>query len=48
MVGTVKDWAGSTTPALYGIGALCLFCGISLLAALPRQLKLNDLSSAPA
>jgi MFS family permease len=48
MVGTVKDLTGSTTPALYVIGGLCLLCGISLLAALPRQLRLNDLSSAPA
>ena len=48
MVGAIKDMTGSTTPALYVIGGLCLLCGIFLLAAVPRRLRLNDLSSAPA
>jgi D-galactonate transporter len=43
MVGTVKDATGSTTPALYVIGGLCLLCGLVLLFAMPRQLRSNDL-----
>jgi MFS family permease len=42
MVGSVKDITGSTTPALYVICALCLFCAGLLLKALPHQLKYND------
>jgi nitrate/nitrite transporter NarK len=43
MVGSVKDLTGSTTPALYVIGGLCLFCAALLLAALPRELRANDI-----
>jgi len=43
MVGSVKDWTGSTTPALYVIGGLCVLCAILLLTALPRDLKASDL-----
>jgi MFS family permease len=43
MVGAVKDATGSTTPALYVIGTLCLLCAAILLYALPRQLRTNDL-----
>ncbi len=43
MVGAVKDAAGSTTPALYVIGGLCLFCGLILLFAMPQKLRSNDL-----
>jgi MFS family permease len=44
MVGAVKDATGSTTPALYVIGALCLLCSVILLYLLPRQLRTNDRS----
>lgn len=42
MVGSVKDWTGSTTPALFVIGSLCIMCAILLLTALPSGLKAND------
>jgi MFS family permease len=42
MVGSVKDLTGSTTPALYVIGGLCVFCAALLLAALPRELTAKD------
>lgn len=43
MVGAVKDTTGSTTPALYVIGSLCILCALVLLYALPRQLRSSDL-----
>ncbi|OAE98584.1 MFS transporter permease [Bradyrhizobium centrolobii] len=43
MVGSVKDWTGSSTPALYVIGTLCVLCALLLLTVLPRGLKANDL-----
>lgn len=43
MVGAVKDTTGSTTPALYVIGSLCVLCAGILLFALPRQLRSSDL-----
>jgi nitrate/nitrite transporter NarK len=43
MVGAVKDATGSTTPALYVIGGLCLLCGLILLFAMPERLRSNDL-----
>jgi MFS family permease len=45
MVGSVKDWTGSTTPALYVIAGLCVLCAAILLAALPRELKSRDVGS---
>jgi MFS family permease len=42
MVGSVKDWTGSTTPALYIIGGLCVVCAALLLRALPRDLKCKE------
>jgi MFS family permease len=42
MVGSVKDLTGSTTPALYVIGGLCLFCAAVVLWALPGELKVRD------
>jgi MFS family permease len=42
MVGAVKDVTGSTAPALYIIGGLCVFCALLLLAALPHELKTRD------
>ena len=44
MVGSVKDMTGSTTPALYVIGGLCLLCAVLLLTVLPRDLKAKDLA----
>ena len=41
-VGKIKDATGSTTPALYAIGAVCLLCGAILLFALPEKLKRSD------
>lgn len=43
MVGAVKDATGSTTPALYVIGGLCLLCGLIVLFAMPQKLRSNDL-----
>jgi MFS family permease len=43
MVGAVKDATGSTAPALYIIGGLCLLCGLILLFAMPERLRSNDL-----
>ncbi|WP_122406785.1 MFS transporter [Bradyrhizobium sp. STM 3561] len=48
MVGSVKDWTGSTTPALYAIGSVCVLCAILLLTSLPRGLRANDLPEADA
>ncbi|MGY3620709.1 MFS transporter [Bradyrhizobium sp. USDA 10063] len=42
MVGSVKDLTGSTTPALYVIAGLCVFCAVLLLTALPRELRSKD------
>jgi MFS family permease len=42
MVGSVKDLTGSTTPALYVIGGLCVFCAVLLLTALPRDLRSKE------
>lgn len=42
MVGAVKDATGSTTPALYVIGSLCVLCAGILIFALPRQLRSSD------
>jgi MFS family permease len=42
MVGSVKDLSGSTTPALYIIGCLCVLCAVMLLGALPRELTARD------
>ncbi|AWN54406.1 MFS transporter [Methylobacterium sp. 17Sr1-1] len=44
MVGWVKDLTGSTTPALYGIGCLCLVAAGLLLFAMPDSLRRNDRS----
>ena len=44
MVGSVKDWTGSTAPALYVIGSLCVLCAVLLLTVLPRDLKAKDLA----
>ena len=46
MVASVKDLTGSTTPALYVIGGLCVFCAILLLTALPHGLRAKDLPQA--
>jgi MFS family permease len=41
-VGWIKDATGSTTPALYTIGILCLVCGCLLLFAMPEKLRRRD------
>ena len=41
-VGWVKDLTGSTTPALYGIGGLCLLAAALLLFATPPSLRRSD------
>jgi MFS family permease len=46
VVGLVKDYSGSTTPALYFIGALCLLCGLILLLGLPSTLTASDRGSS--
>ncbi|MGY2050012.1 MFS transporter [Methylobacterium sp. JK268] len=42
MVGYVKDWTGSTTPALFVIGGLCVLCALLARFGLPAQLHRND------
>ena len=42
MVGWVKDLTGSTTPALYVIGSLCLVAAGLLLFAMPASLRRSD------
>jgi MFS family permease len=42
MVGRIKDLSGSTTPALYVIGALSVVCACLLLFALPEKLRTRD------
>ncbi|MDP4022033.1 MFS transporter [Methylobacterium sp. NEAU 140] len=42
MVGWVKDLTGSTTPALYAIGTLCLVAAGLLLFATPDSLRRSD------
>lgn len=41
-VGWIKDATGSTTPALFAIGLLCLLCGGLLLFAMPEALRRRD------
>ncbi|HEY4083531.1 MAG TPA: MFS transporter [Burkholderiaceae bacterium] len=49
MVGRVKDLTGSTTPALYVIGALGLLCAVVLLYGLPAGLRRREAhAAAPA
>jgi MFS family permease len=45
MVGRVKDLTGSTTPALYVIGAMSLVCALIVLYGLPESLRQKDLAS---
>lgn len=42
MVGSIKDYTGSTTPALYTIATLCLLCFLILLFGLPEHLRRKD------
>lgn len=42
MVGFIKDTTGSTTPALYLIGATCLIAAALLIWALPESLRKLD------
>jgi nitrate/nitrite transporter NarK len=42
MVGRIRDVTGSTTPALYAIGAMSLLCAVLLIFALPPSLKQKD------
>ena len=47
MVGRVKDLTGSTTPALYLIGALGLLCAAILLYGLPASLRRREERATP-
>lgn len=42
MVGRVRDLTGSTTPALYVIGAMSLVCALIVLYGLPESLRQKD------
>ncbi len=42
MVGRIKDLSGSTTPALYVIGALSLLCAAILLYGMPAALRRKE------
>jgi MFS family permease len=46
MVGRIKDVTGSTTPALYVIGALSLVCALILLYGVPAALRSKDYPAA--
>jgi nitrate/nitrite transporter NarK len=46
MVGRVRDLTGSTTPALYAIGAMSLISALLLLFGLPAVLREKDPSEA--
>lgn len=42
MVGRIKDITGSTTPALYVMGACALIAAALLLWGLPHKLRTSD------
>jgi MFS family permease len=42
VVGRIKDVSGSTTPALYLIGCLCLLCAAILMYGLPAKLRVKE------
>ncbi|BAN25302.1 MFS transporter [Caballeronia insecticola] len=42
MVGRIRDTMGSTTPALYVIGAMSVVCALLLLFGLPQSLRQRD------
>ncbi|HEX7935547.1 MAG TPA: MFS transporter [Paraburkholderia sp.] len=42
MVGRVRDLTGSTTPALYVIGAMSVVCAVIVLRGLPESLRQRD------
>lgn len=42
MVGRVKDLTGSTTPALYVIGAMSVVCALIVLYGLPESLRSRE------
>jgi hypothetical protein len=46
MVGRVMDLTGSTTPALYVIGAMSFVCALILAFGLPATLRQKDHSDA--
>ena len=46
MVGSIKDLTGSTTPALYAIGALTLVCAAILGYAMPEALRRREVRPA--
>jgi MFS family permease len=48
MVGRIRDVTGSTTPALYAIGAMSVLCALLLVYGLPQSLKQRDHSNRTA
>ncbi|WP_216854888.1 MFS transporter [Burkholderia sp. L27(2015)] len=42
MVGKIHDVTGSTTPAVYAIGVLCVICAAIVFFALPKTLRGRD------
>lgn len=42
MVGRVRDLTGSTTPALYVIGAMTAICAAIMMFGLPQALRRRD------
>lgn len=42
MVGRIRDVTGSTTPALYAIGAMRVLCALLLIYGLTQTLKQRD------
>ena len=48
MVGSIRDFTGSTTPALYMIAALCLLASVLIMFALPERLRRKEVHFAAA
>lgn len=48
MIGSIRDFTGSTTPALYMIAALCLLASVLIMFALPERLRRKEVHFAAA
>jgi MFS family permease len=42
MVGSIRDFSGSTTPALYMIATLCVLAAVLIMFALPERLRRKE------
>ena len=48
MVGSIRDFTGSTTPALYMIAGLCVVASLLIMFALPERLRRKEVHFAAA